>query len=111
MLWDPGKGASNFSQQPLPLIPHTPSFPLSPHSPSPLIPICRDIPLYPYLFLLTFDGELTGDDFAGDVTGVFLGEPLGDVVTVSPSFPRRDGGGKSVHEGALGTAPPTATDP
>lgn len=73
-------------------------------------------PLSP-LLLLTFDGELAGDDipedFAGDVAGVFLGEPLGDVVEGSPSFPTRDGGGKSVHEGALGspTAPPTAIDP
>lgn len=67
--------------------------------------------------MFTFDGELAGDDIpedlVGDVTGVFLGDPLGDVVKVSPSFPRRDGGGKSVHEGALGppTAPPTAIDP
>jgi len=67
--------------------------------------------------LLTFDGELAGDDipvdFAGDATGVFRGDTLGDVVKVSPSFPRRDGGGKSVHEGALGppTASSTAIDP
>ena len=49
----------------------------------------------------------------GDVTGVFLGEPLGEVVKVSPSFPKREAGGKSVHEGALGApnAPPTAIDP
>ena len=60
---------------------------------------------------LTFEGETAGDDFpdfAGEVTGVFLGDPLGEVVEASSSFPspRREGGGKSVHEGALG--PPTA---
>ena len=75
--------------------------------PPPLFPTVEIFPCILYLFLLTFDGELAGGDFAGDETGVFLG----DVVTVSPSFPRRDGGGKSVHEGALGTAPPTAIDP
>jgi len=59
--------------------------------------------------LLTFDGEPAGDgipDFAGDVTGVFLGDPLGEVVEGSSSLPRREGGGRSVHEGALG--PPKA---
>lgn len=64
--------------------------------------------LYSPTFFLTFDGEPAGDvilDFAGDVTGVFLGDPLGEVVVGSSSF-RREGGGTSVHDGALG--PPTA---
>ena len=62
---------------------------------------------------LTFDGEPAGDaipDFVGDVTGVFLGDTLGDVVDGLSSFPRREGGGRSVHEGALGPAP-YAIDP
>ena len=47
-------------------------------------------------------GDDSPDDFAGEVTGVFLGDPLGDVVAVSSSFSKREGGGKSVQEGALG---------
>lgn len=63
--------------------------------------------------IFTLEGESKGndipDDFAGDVTGVFLGDTLGDVVKGSSSFPKREGGGISVHEGALG--PPITTDP
>ena len=68
-----------------------------------------------FIFSLTFDGEVAGDDipedFAGDVTGVFLGDPLGEVVEGSSSFPSREGGSTSVHEGALGPPTAAANDP
>ena len=62
----------------------------------------------------TFDGDPAGDDvpdFTGDVTGVFLGDPLpGEAFEGSALI--SDGGGKSVHEEALGAPKvPCAIDP
>lgn len=77
--------------------------------------LCKEVIVLLSTTLLTFDGEPAGDgipDFAGDVTGVFLGDPLGEVVEGSSSLPRREGGGRSVHEGTLGPPKaPYAIDP
>lgn len=57
----------------------------------------------------TLDGDPAGDDildFTGDVTGVFLGDTLGDTPLGDESMGsalNSDGGCKSVHDWALGT--------